>query len=46
MDKIKQVNLINKIRELKLALVPVALIATLPYSWITNRIESIGNKLH
>jgi len=33
MDKIKYVNLVNRIREIKLSLVPAAIIATLPYSW-------------
>jgi len=46
MDKIKKINLINKVRELKLSLVPAAIIATIPYSWIGDKIESIEKKLH
>ena len=46
MDKIKQVNLINKIKEVKLSLVPAALIATLPFSWISEKIDSIESKFH
>ena len=46
MDKIKYINLVNRIREVKLSLVPMALIATLPYSWISNKIESIEAKFH
>ena len=46
MDKIKYVNLVNKVREVKLSLVPAALIATLPYSWIADKIEAIDSKFH
>ncbi|SMN14687.1 hypothetical protein CRYPA_668 [uncultured Candidatus Thioglobus sp.] len=46
MDKIKQVNLINRIRGVKLSLVPMALIATLPYSWIGEKLETIEKKFH
>jgi len=44
MDKIKYVNLVNRIREIKLSLVPAAIIATLPYSWVSNKIEKIERK--
>jgi len=46
MDKIKKINLINKVRELKLSLVPAAIIATIPYSWISEKIENVENKFH
>ncbi len=46
MDKIRYINLVNKIREVKLSLVPVAIIAILPYSWIADKIESVENKFH
>ncbi len=46
MDRIKYINLVNRIREVKLSLVPVALIATIPYSWISDKIEAIEAKFH
>ena len=46
MDKITYVNLVNQVKEIKLSLVPVVLIATLPYSWISDKIEAIENKFN
>ncbi len=46
MDKIRYINLVNRIREVKLSLVPVAIIATMPYSWLGDKIEKIENKFH
>jgi hypothetical protein len=46
MDKIKYVNLVSQIREIKLSFVPAAIIATLPCSWITDKIEAIDSKFH
>ena len=46
MDKIRYINLVNRIREVKLSLAPVAIIATMPYSWLGDKIEKIENKFH